>query len=237
MRVPDNLGMLPLYASRGCGPGAAPDPPSNFRQRRKLWKMNPKLTPEGRERRELDYARRQGARTTSESGRRASKGERGSGGGRGGGMRGGGGIRGYDGRDGGFRDRGGGRGNRFDERRRAREQVPSMPFLVRTLDRQSMLPAIIFIFSRAGCDEAAEAAAASANDRLLSPAEREEVERRVAAFRVANVGIPFDEKRLSLLSQGVAAHHAGMLPLEKGLVEGLFQDVLVKVRPPAHHAT
>ena len=36
------------------------------------------------------------------------------------------------------------------------------------------------------------------------------------------------EERLSLLNAGVAAHHAGMLPLEKALVEALFQDGLLK---------
>lgn len=38
-----------------------------------------------------------------------------------------------------------------------RKAVPSLPFLLRKLDQKSLLPAIFFIFSRVGCDNAAEA--------------------------------------------------------------------------------
>ena len=41
--------------------------------------------------------------------------------------------------------------------------------------------------------------------------------------------LPLNEERLRLLESGVAAHHAGMLPIEKGLIEGLFQEALIKV--------
>jgi len=37
-----------------------------------------------------------------------------------------------------------------------RKSVPSLHFLLRKLDQKSLLPAIFFLFSRAGCDEAAE---------------------------------------------------------------------------------
>ena len=92
-------------------------------------------------------------------------------------------------------------------------ECPSMPYLVRSLQREQMLPAIVFIFSRAGCDEAAEQATSS-RQPLLSPHESEQVEELVAAFRHDHQDLSMDETRLSMLSSGVASHHAGMLPLE-----------------------
>ena len=114
-----------------------------------------------------------------------------------------------------------------DARARGRAETPSMPFVVRCLARKQMLPAIVFIFSRAGCDAAAEAAAET-TAALLSAEQRSELRRRVAEFREAHADLPWDDARLGLLESGVAAHHAGMLPLEKSLAEALFQAGLLR---------
>ena len=106
-----------------------------------------------------------------------------------------------------------------------------MPFLVRSLGRKAMLPAIIFIFSRAGCDQAAKHVAATCTEgrtQLLSAEESKVVEDRISAFRERHPDLPLDDERLKLLHKGVASHHAGMLPIEKGLIESLFQDGLLK---------
>ena len=58
----------------------------------------------------------------------------------------------------------GGRMSARDERRERerllrsemRKAVPSLPVLLKRLEQKDLLPAIFFIFSRAGCDEAAE---------------------------------------------------------------------------------
>lgn len=247
----DNLGVLPLFSSNTAGPGGSPEAPSGVRQRQRQWKLNPKLTVEGRARREVEAMRREGlagpkGNAARRGGGRARGGGRegeaatdvydwGRGGGRGGGGRGGGGRggrgRGDGGAYGGIYGGGGGRGRmrleRDMERQRARQQVPTMPYLVRSLDRQKMVPAIVFIFSRAGCDDAAQAVAA-ARHALITPQESAAISARVEAFRAAHPALALDEERLAMLSSGVAAHHAGMLPLEKGLVEELFQENLLK---------
>ena len=100
-----------------------------------------------------------------------------------------------------------------------------------------MLPAIVFIFSRAGCDQAAKEVHASADGRLLDLEETKTVADRVDAFRAAHPDLPMDEERIKLVRGGVASHHAGMLPLEKALVEGLFQDGLIKAVFATHNET
>ncbi|SDC17197.1 ATP-dependent RNA helicase HelY [Sanguibacter gelidistatuariae] len=100
------------------------------------------------------------------------------------------------------------------------------------LDRAGLLPAIFFIFSRAGC-EGAVAQCLGAGLRLTSPAQeaqiREIVEARCAAIPSEDLAILGYWGWLDALSRGVAAHHAGMLPLFKETVEELFSAGLVKV--------
>ena len=95
----------------------------------------------------------------------------------------------------------------------------------------SLLPAILFIFSRAGCDAAVQQCLA-AGLRLTDADERAEI-RRIAQGRVA--GIPGEDltvlgywEWLDGLERGVAAHHAGMLPAFKEAVEECFVRGLVK---------
>ena len=117
-------------------------------------------------------------------------------------------------------------------RRPGRYHAPSRAEMVATLDRAGLLPAIDFIFSRAGCEAAVQQCVAG-GVRLTSPAEREEI-RRVVDARCAEIG---DEDLAVLgywewadaLERGLAAHHAGLLPSFKEVVEDLFTQGLVKV--------
>ena len=91
--------------------------------------------------------------------------------------------------------------------------------------RQGLLPAIIFVFSRVGCD-AAVTQCLNANLKLTIPEEREEI-RAFVEDRCRN--IPDEDLHvlgyhdfLEGLTRGVAAHHAGMLPTFKECVEELF---------------
>lgn len=106
-------------------------------------------------------------------------------------------------------------------------QVPSYPFVVRNLKRRDMLPAIVFIFSRVGCDRAANTAATE-REPLVSAEEEAEIEKRVLAFKAEHPGLVADD-RIDLVRRGIASHHAGLLPLWKAFVEEMFQDGLVKV--------
>ncbi|NNC10448.1 DEAD/DEAH box helicase [Planctomonas sp. JC2975] len=106
------------------------------------------------------------------------------------------------------------------------------PDVVRLLDDHNLLPAIVFVFSRAGCDQAV-AQVLRSGIRLTEAHERDEI-RRVAEERCRTIA---DEDLAVLgywewlegLQRGVAAHHAGLLPAFKEVVEELFQRKLVKV--------
>lgn len=107
----------------------------------------------------------------------------------------------------------------------------SRPQVIASLDRQDLLPAITFIFSRAGCD-AAVAQCVAAGLWLTSEAEQQIIARRVDE---AAQDIPSDDLDVlgfwswrDGLLRGLAAHHAGMLPTFKEVVEKLFVDGLVK---------
>jgi ATP-dependent RNA helicase HelY len=115
--------------------------------------------------------------------------------------------------------------------RARRWQPPPRAEVVDRLDRANLLPAILFIFSRAGCDAAVQQCLA-AGLRLTDAEERAEI-RRIAQDRVAS--IPGEDlsvlgywEWLDGLERGVAAHHAGMLPAFKEVVEECFVRGLVK---------
>ena len=108
---------------------------------------------------------------------------------------------------------------------------PSRPDVISTLDREGLLPAITFVFSRAGCDAAVKQCLRSSL-RLTSDEERvriaEIIDRRTAELNEADlVVLDYHEWREGLL-RGLAAHHAGMLPIFRHTVEELFTAGLVK---------
>ena len=116
--------------------------------------------------------------------------------------------------------------------RRRRFFSPRRLEMVERLASRDMLPAIYFVFSRAGCDESAARAAAS-GIRLTGPEEQEEIRRRAeqgaARLQPADLRVLGYDRWLAALEKGVAAHHAGMVPAFKEVVEQLFCDGLVKL--------
>ncbi len=125
------------------------------------------------------------------------------------------------------------RGTRGNSRRPAgRGLVPSRSDIVERLDAEGLLPAIMFIFSRKGCDAAVQQCL-HANLRLNDAAER----RAVRDFVLAKTSVLPDADLQVLghaewseaLTRGVAAHHAGLLPIFKECVEELFSRGLVKI--------
>ena len=110
--------------------------------------------------------------------------------------------------------------------------IPSRVEVVERLEREGLLPAIVFIFSRAGCDAAVQQLLA-ANVRLTTVEERDEI---LEIAEAAARSLPPEDLEVlgyhdfvDALSRGVAAHHAGLLPAFKGVVEDLFTRGLVKV--------
>src|SRR3954449_3560742 len=110
--------------------------------------------------------------------------------------------------------------------------IPSRVDVVERLDREALLPAIVFVFSRVGCDAAVQQCL-NAGVRLTSPEERDTIFEYVEA---ACRDLPEEDLHvlgyhgfLDALTRGVAAHHAGMLPAFKHVVEEMFVRGLCKV--------
>ena len=100
----------------------------------------------------------------------------------------------------------------------AEDLVPSVGVTLRQLRERDMLPAVWFIFSRFGCERAA---AFACDETLVTDEERATLERALADFDAANPDAAREGARKPLLN-GVAAHHAGMLPVWKRFVEEQF---------------
>jgi len=119
-------------------------------------------------------------------------------------------------------------------RGRARNRLyrPWRSEVIDLLAEESMLPAIIFVFSRAGCDQAVEQCVAGGL-RLVDPAARAEL-RAIADRRLDGLG---DDDLDALgyadwmagFESGIAAHHAGLVPPMKEAVEEAFSAGLLKV--------
>jgi ATP-dependent RNA helicase HelY len=116
--------------------------------------------------------------------------------------------------------------------RRPSSRVPSRPELVELLDDEELLPAIVFIFSRVGCDAAMRQLLES-GVRLTTTAEQQQIaaimERHVAGLSGGDLQALDYDIFAEALSRGVAAHHAGMLPTFKECVEEAFVRGLIKV--------
>ncbi len=116
-------------------------------------------------------------------------------------------------------------------RRPRRLLLLSRPDVIARLDADGLLPAITFIFSRAGCD-AAVRQCLSAGLRLTTPEEAEEIQQaadqRAAEIPEEDLAVLGYGEWLEGLRRGIAAHHAGMLPAFKEVVEELFAAGLVR---------
>jgi ATP-dependent RNA helicase HelY len=116
--------------------------------------------------------------------------------------------------------------------RRLRRFPPAYrPDVISRLDASGLLPAITFIFSRAGCDAAVQQCLA-AGLRLTRPQEADVIqqtaERRTADIPLEDLTVLGYGEWLDGLRRGIAAHHAGMLPVFKEVVEELFAAGLVR---------
>ncbi|MGA9357221.1 MAG: DEAD/DEAH box helicase [Mycobacterium sp.] len=124
-----------------------------------------------------------------------------------------------------------GRGGRGGQDRPRFYRPPPRPDVIAKLDSEGLLPAITFVFSRAGCDAAVGQCLRSPL-RLTTEEERariaEVIEHRCGDLADADLAVlGYYEWREGLL-RGLAAHHAGMLPAFRHAVEELFTAGLVK---------
>ena len=99
------------------------------------------------------------------------------------------------------------------------------------LDADGLLPAITFVFSRVGCD-AAVAQCLRSSLRLTTEEDRaqiaEVIDHRCGDLEDADLAVlGYYEWREALL-RGIAAHHAGLLPVFRHTVEELFTAGLIR---------
>ena len=97
--------------------------------------------------------------------------------------------------------------------------------IVRNLYNKDMLPAIYFTFSRKKCDEQMEKCMSL---ELVTREEQTRIKQIIDEYIAENPYL-YNNKHMEYLLQGVASHHAGLLPSWKLLVEKLFQEGLIKV--------
>ena len=111
-------------------------------------------------------------------------------------------------------------------------RAPRRSELLLALERDDLLPAIVFIFSRAACDDAVHQCR---RDGLMftTPEERREIE-RIAESRLT--GFSDDDLKaleytdfIDCLRRGLAMHHAGMVPAFREIVEACFELNLLAV--------
>ena len=121
----------------------------------------------------------------------------------------------------------------------SRSASPPAPFraprrseLLRALEHEDLLPVIVFIFSRAACDDAVHQCR---RDGLnFTSSEEKRIITRIAEERL----VDFSDEDLAALDfpdfldslvRGLAAHHAGMVPAFREIVEQCFEHNLLAV--------
>ncbi|MGH3437610.1 MAG: DEAD/DEAH box helicase, partial [Sciscionella sp.] len=120
-----------------------------------------------------------------------------------------------------------------DRGRRPRStfRPPSRVEVLRRLDSAGLLPAIVFVFSRAGCQAAVEQCV-HAGLRLTGPEEwdaiRQIIDRHTRDLPEADLAVLGYWEWRDALERGIASHHAGLLPAFKETVEELFVRGYVK---------
>jgi len=109
---------------------------------------------------------------------------------------------------------------------------PSRVEVAEELAGRGWLPGIVFVFSRAGCD-AAVTELRRAGVSLTDASERDRiaavVDERLWELPVEDLEVLGVSAWRGSLLDGVAAHHAGLIPLFKEIVETLFQAGLLKL--------
>ncbi len=121
----------------------------------------------------------------------------------------------------------------------SRGRGPRLPYrpplrteIVDELAQLDMLPAIVFIFSRAACDDAVRQVMREGvrlTDKQERAAIREIVERRVESLGDEDLRVLGYDEWLEGLERGLAAHHAGLVPVFRETVEECFEAGLLKV--------
>ncbi|KAI9196543.1 hypothetical protein LWI28_024817 [Acer negundo] len=130
-------------------------------------------------------------------------------------------------KSGNFTQNNGGNQNNWGSRR---SEASIWLSLITKLSKKSLLPVVIFCFSKNRCDRSADNL--SGTD-LTSSSEKSEIrifcDKAFSRLKGSDRNLPQIVRVQSLLCRGVGVHHAGLLPIVKEVVEMLFCRGVIKV--------
>jgi antiviral helicase SKI2 len=102
--------------------------------------------------------------------------------------------------------------------------------LINKLSKKSLLPVIIFCFSKNRCDKSADNLTTT---DLTSNSEKSEIrvfcDKAFGRLKGSDRNLPQVVRVQSLLRRGIGVHHAGLLPIVKEVVEMLFCRGVIKI--------
>ncbi|KAH9661752.1 DExH-box ATP-dependent RNA helicase DExH11 [Citrus sinensis] len=111
-----------------------------------------------------------------------------------------------------------------------RSEVSIWLTLINKLSKKSLLPVVIFCFSKNHCDKLADG---MSGIDLTSSSEKSEIrvfcDKAFSRLKGSDRNLPQIVRVQSLLRRGIAIHHAGLLPIVKEVIEMLFCRGVVKV--------
>lgn len=151
-------------------------------------------------------------------------------GGRGGAATGRGGRGGSQGGRGGRGGQGAGNGPNRRGFQMSQPNKNTWPELIHYLNSNALLPAVIFVFSKARCEQYANTLGGI---DFCNAKEKSQIhmfiDKAVARLKKEDRELPQIMSIRDFLSRGIAVHHGGLLPIVKEVIEILFAKSLVKV--------
>ncbi|XP_024013505.1 DExH-box ATP-dependent RNA helicase DExH11 isoform X2 [Eutrema salsugineum] len=111
-----------------------------------------------------------------------------------------------------------------------RSAASNWMLLIKKLSKMSLLPVVVFCFSKNYCDRCADALTGT---DLTSSSEKSEIrvfcDKAFSRLKGSDRNLPQVLRVQSLLHRGIGVHHAGLLPIVKEVVEMLFCRGVIKV--------
>lgn len=125
---------------------------------------------------------------------------------------------------------GGNTGNNFKRFQVDRPNKNTWIELVQLLNSNSLLPAVIFVFSKKRCEEYANTLGSV---DFCNAKEKSQIhmfiDKAVARLKKEDRELPQILAVREMLSRGIAVHHGGLLPIVKEVIEILFSKTLIKI--------
>jgi superfamily II RNA helicase len=100
---------------------------------------------------------------------------------------------------------------------------------IAALEREKLLPALAFVFSRAGCERYAEKVQATLVDSSEAAKINHIWDFHLHAYKDTLETLPQAHKLKALALRGIGYHHSGLLPVLKEIIEILFSRGFIKM--------